>query len=232
MNVAIIPARSGSKRIINKNVKDFLGKPIIQYSIEAALASELFDKVIVSTDSKEIALIAESSGAEIPFMRPDNLSDDHTATAPVIKHALEELTSSGFNVNYACCIYATAPLISIDDLKEGYDVINKNDCSSCFSITTFAFPILRSLIVEIDGTLKMNWPENELVRSQDLPESYHDAGQFYWLNVEKFLKSPSLYYKDSRGVILKRNHVQDIDTIEDWEMAEQIFKNIKLKHEK
>ena len=226
MNIAIIPARSGSKRILNKNTKKFLGKPIIQYSIDAAIQSKVFDRVIVSTDSEEISEIALSSGAEVPFIRPQSLSDDHTPTAPVIEHALRFLISQGEVPEKACCIYATAPLISTEKIVEGFKIINKYNSSSCFTVTSYSFPILRSLSIDESGFLKMNWPENKLTRSQDLPEAYHDAGQFYWLQVDKFLENPSLYYEDSRGVILQRNHVQDIDTMEDWEVAEQIYKNI------
>ncbi len=228
MNVAIIPARGGSKRLPGKNIRPFLGKPIIAYSIEAALASSLFEKVLVSTDSEEIAEIAREYGAVTPFLRPIELSDDHTATAPVIEHALRWLREQGDNINYACCIYATAPFVQPDYIKIGFDLLTQENCTTTYSVTSFPFPIFRASKINENGSLEMFWPENELARSQDLPEAYHDAGQFYWLHVDRFLQQKKLYASDSKPVILPRHLVQDIDTLEDWVRAEYMYKAIGL----
>lgn len=228
MNVAIIPARGGSKRIPGKNVKLFAGKPIIAWSIEAARATGIFDRVIVTTDSEEISRVARQYGAETPFVRPPELSDDHTPTAPVIAHSLQWLTENGTPARRACCIYATAPFLRAAAIREGYDLLTSRKVSSVFSITTFPFPILRALRIEEDGHLTMFWPEHELTRSNDLPTAYHDAGQFYWLDCAAFLKGGRLYGRDALPVILPRYLVQDIDTLEDWQTAEYMFKALDL----
>jgi len=230
MNVAIIPARAGSKRLPGKNIKNFLGKPVIAYSIEAALSLDLFDQVLVTTDSDEIADVAREYGAIVPFKRPLELSGDHTPTAPVIEHALSWLINEGKEPIYACCIYATAPFVQLNYLKEGYELLKNTGCSSSYSITSYPFPILRASKINKDGNLKMFWPEYELTRSQDLQEAFHDAGQFYWLNVKKFLIEKRLYTSDSQPVILPRYLVQDIDTMEDWIRAEYMYKATGLKN--
>lgn len=224
MNVAIIPARGGSKRIPGKNVKEFAGKPIIAYAVDAAKQTGIFDRIMVTTDSQKIADVAEQHGAEVPFLRPADLSDDHTPTAPVIAHAVDWLRKNGEDVDYACCIYATAAFVRPIYIKQGYDIITENRVSSVFSVTTFAFPIFRSLKRTESGHLAMFWPEHELTRSNDLPEAYHDAAQFYWVEVDRFMKAPRLYTDDAMPVILPRYLVQDIDTPEDWETAEYMFK--------
>jgi len=207
---------------------------MIAYSIEAAKDTELFDRIIVSTDCPDIAKIAEGYGAEVPFMRPPELSDDHTATAPVLEHTLHWLKSRGENPQYACCIYATAPFIQVNFLKEGLKNIETFKCSSSFAVTSFPFPIFRGLRIE-NGCLSMFWPEHELTRSQDLPEAYHDAGQFYWFAVPPFLQSLKIYTEDARPIILPRKFVQDIDTPEDWEQAEVMYQTMIVaaeeKHE-
>lgn len=223
MKVAIIPARGGSKRIPGKNVKPFVGKPIIAWAIEAAKSAGIFDRIIVTTDSEEIALIANKYGAETPFVRPPELSDDHTPTAPVIAHCLEWLAERGSPAHYACCIYATAPFVRAAFIKQGYELLVTRQVSSVFSVTTFPFPIFRALRIEDDGHLSMFWPEHELTRSNDLPEAFHDAGQFYWLFCETFLKTRRVYGSDALPVILPRYLVQDIDTPEDWQTAEYMF---------
>ena len=228
INVAIIPARGGSKRIPNKNIKDFHGNPLISYSIKTAFKSNLFDKIIVTTDSQKIADVAKKFGAEIPFMRPKNISDDFTATAPVIYHALNWLKVNNYRVNYACCIYATCPLLEKKYLKKGYDLIKKTKAKSVFSVTTFEFPIYRGLKVDKNGLVSMLWPENKNVRSQDLPEVYHDAGQFYWLENEEFMLKSEIYTDKSRVVVIPRELVQDIDTLEDWKIASSLYK-LKLE---
>ncbi|MCK4791558.1 MAG: pseudaminic acid cytidylyltransferase [Desulfobacteraceae bacterium] len=229
MNVAIIPARGGSKRIPGKNIKNFAGKPIITYSIEAAKASGIFDRIIVSTDSEDITDVARSAGAEVPFARPSELSDDHTPTAPVLEHALSWLESEGCSVKYLCCIYPTAPFVRSEDLIKGYKLLVESNVSSVFSVTKFEFTIFRGLKINDEGFIEMFWPEHELTRSQDLPQAYHDAGQFYWLDSEKFLGYKRLYAKDAKPIILPRVLVQDIDTPEDWEIAEIMYQMCKEK---
>jgi len=222
--VAVIPARGGSKRIPNKNVKDFAGRPIIAHSIDAARNSGLFDRIIVSTDSDQIAEVAVAAGADVPFRRPAELSNDHAGTAPVIVHALDWLKQAGTPATYACCIYATAPFVRTEDLQRGLETLKTTNVTSVLSVTTFAFPIFRALKIGEDNSLSMFWPENRLKRSQDLPEAFHDAGQFYWVNAEKFMADPNLYSADALPVILPRYLVQDIDTLEDWETAEYMYR--------
>jgi len=223
MKVAIIPARGGSKRIPRKNIKDFCGKPMIAYSIEAALDSKLFDRVVVSTDDQEIADIAKQYGAEIPFMRPPELSDDHTATIPVIAHAIEELQKEG-PVEIACCIYATAPFIQVRYLKEACDILINNKSSYSFSATTFPFPIQRAIKLNKQHQVEMFQPEYFNTRSQDLEEAYHDAGQFYFGRTEAWLNNQIFFDLHSSAIILPRHLVQDIDTIEDFQRAELMYK--------
>ena len=227
MNLAIIPARGGSKRIPGKNIKNFAGKPIICYSIEAAAKSNLFDRIIVSTDCDKIAEVSRGAGAEVPFVRPSELSDDHTPTAPVLEHALRWLEHEGCSVKYLCCIYPTAPFVRSEDLIKGYKLLVENNVSSVFSVTEFEFTIFRALKINDEGFVGMFWPEHELTRSQDLPQAYHDAGQFYWLDSETFLKNKKLYAKDAKPVIMPSFLVQDIDTLDDWKTAELLFEVYK-----
>ncbi|MBW8015825.1 MAG: pseudaminic acid cytidylyltransferase [Planctomycetes bacterium] len=229
MNAAIIPARGGSKRLPGKNIKDFAGKPIINYSIEAAIESDLFTRIIVSTDSEEIADIAIRAGAEVPFIRPEALSDDHTPTAPVLEHAINWLNGHGEKVNNCCCIYAAAPFVTSKSIEAGFSLLSQSEASSVFTVTTFESCIFRGLSVSDDGRLKMLWPENELKRTQDFAEVYHDAGQLYWLDSKKFLESKKLFSEYALPLILPRHLVQDIDTPEDWETAEFIFEACKRK---
>lgn len=223
MIIAIIPARGGSKRIPNKNIREFLGTPMIAYSIKVALESGLFDKVIVSTDSRKIADIAEAHGAEVPFIRPDDLSDDHSSTAAVLVHALKFAEQQGWHTEYACCIYATAPFIRTEYLAQGLEAVKNASVDNAFSVTSYAFPVFRAQRIKNDGMLEMQWPEHRLSRSQDLPELYHDAGQFYWMAVAAFMANPNLYAK-AAPVLLPRHLVQDIDTEEDWARAELMYK--------
>ncbi len=223
MKVAIIPARGGSKRIPRKNIKDFCGKPMIAYSIEAAIRSKLFDRVIVSTDDEEIAEVARQYGAEIPFMRPRELSDDHTATIPVISHAIEELQKAG-PLEIACCIYATAPFIQERYLKEAYETLIASKSLYSFSATSFAFPIQRAIKINEQHQVEMFQPEHFNTRSQDLEEAYHDAGQFYFGTSEAWLNAEPIFATHSTAVILPRHLVQDIDTPEDFRRAELMFK--------
>jgi len=217
MNIAIIPARGGSKRIPKKNIKDFCGKPLIAYSIETALKSKLFDKVVVSTDDDEIAQVAKKYGAEV-LQRPKELADDFTGTGAVTAHALS--VYKGYK--YACTIYATAPLLQVEYLKKGYEELKSSDAIRAFSVTSMPFPIQRTFKI-VDGRCEMFFPEYFSSRSQDLEEAYQDAGQFYWEKVG--VKSDEIMFgKDSIPIILPRYLVQDIDTLEDWERAEKLYK--------
>ena len=224
MKVAIIPARGGSKRIPRKNIKLFCGKPMIAWSIEAALQSACFDQVIVSTDDAEIAEVARQWGATVPFMRPAELSDDHTGTIPVIRHAIDWFNAQGKKVELACCLYATAPFVSAEDLGRGLDMLQGDDCDYAFSVTSYAFPIQRAIRVTEQGRVEMFSSEYFNTRSQDLEEAYHDAGQFYWGRAEAWCEGRMIFARGSIPVILPRHRVQDIDTPEDWVRAEWLFK--------
>lgn len=224
--VAIIPARAGSKRIPGKNIRAFVGKPMIQYSIEAALQSRLFQKVVVSTDSEPISELARALGAEAPFQRPADLADDRAPLAAVIHHALSWLADAEQTYEYACCILATAPLIQQRFLREGDARIRGGACDAVIPVTTYEFPIFRSFQLQ-EGRLKMMWPEHELTRSNDLIEAYHDIGQFYWLKTEAFLRSRRIFAESAQPVLVPRSLVQDIDTEEDWQRAEFIFRSLR-----
>ncbi|WP_020395563.1 pseudaminic acid cytidylyltransferase [Thiolinea disciformis] len=226
MNVAIIPARGGSKRIPRKNIKDFCGKQMIAWSIEAALQSGCFDRVIVSTDDKEIAAVALSFGAEVPFFRPAKLADDFTGTIPVVKHAIEWLELNQIIPDLVCCIYATAPFISVDALQNGLSLIQQQKADYVFSVTSYAFPIQRAITVQPNGIVRMFTPEHFQTRSQDLEQAYHDAGQFYWGNRKAWLEEKPVFLSNSYPLVLPRYLVQDIDTQEDWIRAEFMFKAV------
>lgn len=223
MDIALIPARSGSKRIKGKNIKPFLGMPIMAYPIKAALASGCFDKVVVSTDSEEFGEVALSCGAEVIF-RPEKLSDDHTPLAPVIEHGIKELQGEGHHVERVCCILSTAPFVRPSDISRAREMLVERNVGAVFSVTSFPFPIFRGLKMSQDGTVSMFWPEHELTRSNDLPDGYHDAGQFYWLDATKFLREKKVYMADALGFVLPRYLVQDIDTPEDWHRAELMYR--------
>ncbi|MEA2047517.1 MAG: pseudaminic acid cytidylyltransferase [Campylobacterota bacterium] len=225
-SIAIIPARGGSKRIPRKNIKDFFGKPLIAYSIEAALASKLFDKVIVTTDDEAIATIAKEYGADVPFLRPKELSDDFTGTGDVVKHTLEWLKSKGETFDFVCTIYATAPLLQSKYLVEGYNALKNSTAINAFSATSMPFPIQRTFKLNDEGRCEMFTPEHYMTRSQDLEEAYQDAGQFYWTKTNHISKE-IMFGKDSIPVILPRHLVQDIDTLEDWQRAEVMYKVIQ-----
>lgn len=224
--VAVIPARGGSKRIPRKNIKPFAGKPMIAWSIEAAIASGCFDRVIVSTDDEEIASVASEWGAEVPFRRPPELSDDHTGTIPVIAHAIEWLHEQGEALEAVCCLYATAPFVQPEDLRTGYQSLQGggNDVDYAFSVTSYAFPIQRALRLTTQGRVAMFQPEHFHTRSQDLEEAWHDAGQFYWGRAEAWREGLPIFSERAVPVPLPRHRVQDIDTPEDWQRAEWLFK--------
>jgi len=227
--VAIIPARGGSKRIPGKNIKPFAGEPIIVYSIKAAKATGIFDRIIVSTDSNEIAEVAKSVGADVPFLRPEELADDHTGTVPVLLHALTWLRDNENLPNYFCCIYATAPFIRSEDIRKGFDLMREKEAVTAFSVTTFPYPIFRALNVDDKGRIKMLWPNHKDTRSNDLPETYHDAGQFYWAHTEGFLQEKTLFSSNAVPVVLPRYLVQDIDTPEDWKTAELMCTALRMR---
>lgn len=224
--IAVIPARGGSKRIPDKNIKEFCGKPMIAYSIKAAIRSHLFDQVIVSTDDAQIAQIATKYGANCPFERPKELSDDHTPTLPVIRHAIEAIEAQQqAKLELICCIYATAPFLKSPNLIKGHDCLKQDTALNfAFSVTSYAFPIQRALYLETkNGTVQMFQPGQAQTRSQDLREAYHDAGQFYWGRRDAFVNCDNIFSANSAPVILPRSQVQDIDTPEDWDCAEQLY---------
>jgi pseudaminic acid cytidylyltransferase len=223
--VAIIPARSGSQRIPRKNLKLFNGEPMIVGSIRTALASGLFERVVVSTDDEEIAQVARSHGAQVPFMRPAALADAYTGTAAVIEHAIGALDR---RYDYTCCIYATAPLLQARFLRQGLQALQAApDKSYAFSVCGFGFPVQRALLINDDGSLRSMHPEYRTVRSQDLPAAYQDAGQFYWGRSEAWLRGDVIFSELSLPVVLPRHLVQDIDNEEDWLRAEYLYAALK-----
>ena len=222
MNVAVIPARGGSKRIPRKNIKNFFGKPMIAWSIETAIASKLFDQIIVSTDDPEIAEVARNYGAEVPFFRPANLSNDYAGTTEVIAHVTQWLIDQGLSISAVCCIYATAPFVQVQDLIKGLQVLESGSWSYTFSATYFAAPIFRAFTESSDGGIEMFFPEHFLTRSQDLPRALHDAGQFYWGQPSAWLEGKRIFDRHSLPIVIPRWRVQDIDSEEDWIRAEMI----------
>jgi N-acylneuraminate cytidylyltransferase len=225
-NICIIPARGGSKRIPRKNIKDFLGKPIIAYSIEAALASKLFDEVMVSTDDAEIAEIAKQYGAKVPFLRSKENANDFATTYDVIEEVILEYKKNHKTFKQACCIYPCAPFISPLKLKEANSKLDSFD--TVFPVVEYGFPIQRAVKKIEDEKLIFLQPEFELSRSQDLESSYHDAGQFYWFNIERLLQNKTIMSNNTGAVVLNEMEVQDIDTETDWKLAELKY---KLQHD-
>lgn len=222
--VAVIPARIGSKRIPKKNIKFFLGKPMIAYSIEAAKDSGVFDKVIVSTDSEEIAVVAREYGAEVPFMRPSELANDSANIDDVILHAMEWINTNWWQIDYICNIFSAAPFVRAEYVRKGFEIIEKGKATSAIAVTSFPYPIFRAFKVDEKGKLQMFWPEHRLTHSQNLPEAYHDAGQFHWADARKYAVERKLFSSDALPIILPRKIVQDIDTLEDWERAEVMYR--------
>jgi pseudaminic acid cytidylyltransferase len=223
MNIAIIPARGGSKRIPRKNIKQFHGKPLIAYSIEAAQKSGCFDRILVSTDDLEIAEVAKYYGAEVPFMRPVEISDDFATTLDVMKHAISWCQENEMFVVNVCCIYATAPFLLPQYIQQGLKSLTDNSVKYAFSATSFPFPIQRAIKLGQNDQVNMFQPEHLNTRSQDLEEAYHDAGQFYWGTAEAFLEKSAFFAEHSIAIKLPRKRVQDIDTPEDWELAELLY---------
>ena len=231
MNICIIPARGGSKRIPRKNIKSFCGQSIIGYSIKAALDSQCFDQVIVSTDDAEIAEVAKSFGASVPFVRPDELANDYTGTIPVIKHAIEWFDDQKQLLSEVCCLYATTPFVQADTIRKAYKQMKQEKADYCFTVTSFEFPIQRAVKVTTENRIEMFHPKYLETRSQDLKEAYHDAGQFYWGKAEAFRQQKPLFSKSATPYLLPRHLVQDIDTPEDWKRAELMYQVLKKSGE-
>lgn len=225
MNIAIIPARGGSKRIPRKNVRPFCGRPMIAWPIATALSSALFDQVIVSTDDAEIADVARQAGAEVPFMRPPELADDHAGTIPVIAHATRWAQEQR-PIDAVCCIYPTAPMVSPHDLAKGLRLLTEGPGDFVFSATDYASPIFRAFVQGEGGGVDMVFPQYFATRSQDLPRAFHDAAQFYWGRPQAWLTTTTLFGPRSIPLLIPRWRVQDIDTPEDWERAEALFRSL------
>ena len=222
-SIAIITARGGSKRIPRKNIKEFCGKPILAYSIEAALGAGVFDKVMVSTDDMEIAQTAKRFGAEVPFLRSEKTAGDFATTAQVLEEVLEECARLGWHFENICCIYPTAPFLTSERLREGMRLLKDSGADSVLPVVRFSFPPQRGVVVE-DGCLRFKWPEYKNARSQDLEPFYHDAGQFYCLRAESFRHQGGLVMERTVPLIIPETQVQDIDTEEDWKLAEIKFR--------
>lgn len=225
MTVCVIPARGGSKRIPRKNIKPFLGRPMIAWSVETAQSAGCFERIVVSTDDAEIASTALALGAEVPFLRPDALADDMTATVPVIAHAVECLGLAG-DVP-VCCLYPAAPFADPADLRAGLEALQQGNARFVLPVTTFAFPIQRALRRDASGTVAAMYPEYALTRSQDLEEGWHDAGQFYWALAATWRGGGSVF-DNAHGIAIPRHRVQDIDTPEDWTRAEAMKRALGL----
>ena len=227
MRLAVIPARGGSKRIPRKNIKIFGGLPMMAWSIRAALQSRCFDRIIVSTDDAEIAQVAQAHGVEVPFVRPSELSDDHTGTIPVIAHATQWQNEHGTPATQVCCIYATAPFVRAQDLQRGLALLESSGAEYAFSVTSYPFPIQRAVRITLGQRIEMFQPDQFNTRSQDLEEAWHDAGQFYWGKAAAWMEKKPLFTSQSTPVCLPRHRVQDIDTQEDWIQAEWMFKALQ-----
>lgn len=220
MDIALIPARGGSKRIPGKNIRPFRGRPMIAWSLKAAADAGIFEHVVVSTDDEAIAAVARAEGATSVLERPTPISGDRTPLADVIPDALTQWAREGIEPTRICLLLATAPFVTGSDLVAGRDALLETRAPSAFAVTTFPFPIDRALLRAEDGSVTMRWPQHELTPSQALPEGWHDAGWFYWLDVAAFRETGRLYAAGAQGVAVPRHRVQDIDTEEDWTRAE------------
>lgn len=228
--LAVITARGGSKRIPKKNIKDFCGKPIIQYSIDAARESGIFDEIMVSTDSEEIRNVAEQCGGKVPFMRSARTSGDMAMTHEVLLEVLDEYMKRGQEFEYLCCIYPTAPFITGDKLIHSKELLETSGADGVIPVVAFSFPPQRSFSLK-EGKVQFNWPENRLVRSQDLEKWYHDCGQYYFVRIDSFMQSKSLIMENTVPVIMDEMEVQDIDNYDDWELAELKYKIMKTRRQ-
>ncbi len=226
--IAVVTARGGSKRIPRKNIREFAGRPMIAHPIQAAQDSGLFDRVLVSTDDAEIAAVARDCGAEIPFMRPAELADDHTGTVPVVRHAIGWLRDAGEPLDYVCCIYPTAPFLTAAALREGFAALRRPGCRFAFSVARFGYPIQRALRRTGDTGVAPFFPEAIPRRSQDLEPAYHDAGQFYWGTADAFMDGSQVFGPHSTPIVLPSHRVQDIDNEEDWRRAEFLYRALQL----
>lgn len=222
MNFCVIPARGGSKRIPRKNIRTFAGRPLIAYAIAAARQCGLFERIVVSTDDAEIAEIARSEGAEVPFVRPADLADDHTPTVPVIAHAIRACLSNGWEADCVCCLYAGVPFIELADLTGALTLLEQSGADYCFPVTEYSSPVQRALVRIDDGRMTPFFPEFELVRTQDLKHAYHDAGQFYWGRKDAWLNN-SRIHSSGIGYPIPQWRVVDIDTEEDWARAQALY---------
>lgn len=227
MSIAIILARGGSKRIPRKNIKTFADKPMLAYAIQAANASGIFEHVIVSTDDNEIADIARQYGAETPFVRPSNLADDYTPTVPVVAHAIATCQSLGWKINFACCIYPCVPFVQPSDFLDALRLLKSSSADYCFPVAEFPAVIQRALKRGGDGLMHPFYPEHELSRTQDLETAYYDAGQFYWGAVNSWFEKTNLH-SNSIGMPISNWRAVDIDTPDDWQRAEILFKSLKI----
>jgi N-acylneuraminate cytidylyltransferase len=230
MNICVIPARGGSKRIPRKNIRDVCGQPMITWSIQAAQQAGCFDRIIVSTDDQAIASIATEFGAEIPFQRPFHLADDHTTTKAVMAHAIDWLNSHGMKTKKVCCLYATAPFVEANDLRAGADLLES--CAQgtfVFSATRYRFPIQRAIRIDCNGRSSMFQQEHAITRSQDMEDAFHDAGQFYWARPEAWMED-SIIFEGGRPIVIPHWRVQDIDNEEDWTRAELMQKFLSHLH--
>lgn len=226
-NVAIITARGGSKRIPRKNIKNFFGKPIIGYSIEAAIKSEIFDYVMVSTDDQEIAEVAKEFGADIPFFRSEKTSDDYATTSDVIIEVINELKKHGKSFDNICCIYPTAPFLTDKVLCESFDRFESSKAYALVPVIQMSYSPQGFMKKNEDGFIDFVHPELKFVRSQDIPDIYYEVGQFYWMKTEEFLKSKSVIMDKTFGFEISELHTQDIDNQIDWELAEVKFEYLK-----
>lgn len=226
MNIAIVPARIGSKRIPKKNIKTFFGKPIIYWTIKKLLESKLFDRVIVSTDSEQIKKIAIKYNAEVPFIRPKKLANDHTDTLKVIAHAINKIKNNSDKINFVCCVYPTSLFLNIKDLRKGYKKIKSNKFDFVFSACKSDFNILRSFNLNENDKVKMLFPEEYKTRSQDAEQIYHDAAQFYWGTSDAWLNENSIFNENSTFIEIDKSFYCDIDEIKDWKKAETLYKKI------
>lgn len=222
-NIAIITARGGSKRIPRKNIKPFLGKPIIEYSITAALECGCFDEVMVSTDDEEIAAIAKKAGAKVPFMRSETTSSDFATTSDVIMEVINNYEKVGQKFDYCCCIYPTAPFVTAEKLKNAVEIITSSDADSLVPVVDFSYPPQRAFVIE-EGLLVFRHPEFINSRSQDLPKHYHDVGQFYLMKTESFKISRNVLHGKVLPLVVSELEVQDIDNETDWKLAEIKYK--------
>lgn len=221
MKIAVIPARGGSKRIPRKNIRDFCGKPMIAYAIEAAIESSLFEHIVVSTDDQEIARLAVELNAEVPFVRPQELADDHTPTVPVIAHAIRECATLGWTIDDVCCVYPAVPFLLPQDLKSAFELFEQADADFCFPVTEFPSAIQRALRRTANGHMAPMNPEYELTRTQDLEPAYHDAGQFYWGSARSWQEKQRVH-SNAVGHLMPSWRVVDIDTPDDWLRAEAL----------